>query len=104
MAKDINKYQNDLNLVRNRIIETNKLLRPNKQTTTTTATTTKTSQTFIGVQLIAALHQPAFAGSKFTVNFEDMPRSSVSVVNFEHVIVDQDSNAPRQSNPRNAIS
>ena len=32
MAKDINKYQNDLNLVRNRIIETNKLLRPNKQT------------------------------------------------------------------------
>ena len=49
MEKDINKYQNDLNLVRNRIIETNKLLRPNKQTTTTTATTTKTSQTFIGV-------------------------------------------------------
>ena len=49
MAKDINKYQNDLNLVRNRIIETNKLLRSNKQTTTTTATTTKTSQTFIGV-------------------------------------------------------
>ena len=47
MAKDINKYQNDLNLVRNRIIETNKLLRPNKQTATTTKT--KTSQTFVSV-------------------------------------------------------